>query len=104
MSHQAYLSTYYTVLADLGAARYTGLCSNYSIGIYIHIMSDLDQVIQFYALADNGRTHCSAVNCGISPYFHIIVNDHVTDLRHFLVGSILLRCKTKAITTDHTTS
>ena len=52
--HNTHLAANYAVFAKFGAAGDTGLRRNYCVGTDLHVVRNLDQVIQLYAFADDG--------------------------------------------------
>jgi hypothetical protein len=66
-----------------------------------HIMSDLNEVVEFDAIMNSCRAHRRAVDTSIGAYFHVIAYCHITDLRNLLVRSIFLWSKAETISTYH---
>ena len=52
-------------------------------------MRDVHKVVDLGALADDGGTEGAAINGGVGPDLHIIVDDHVTDLQHLAVAPLV---------------
>lgn len=49
-----------------------------------NIVRDLDQIIDLGALADDRIVKRTTVDCRVSTYLDIVLNDDTTDLRYFL--------------------
>src|SRR6266516_2671574 len=56
---------------------------------YNHVMGDLNEVIDFGAFTDDRRTQGRTINRYIRADFHIVMNDHVANLRHFSVYALV---------------
>ena len=56
-------------------------------------------IIEFDTLTDNCRAHSSAVDSGICAYLHIIFYQHISDLRNFIIHTLSIRGKAKAVGT-----
>ncbi|MNP44335.1 hypothetical protein D3C76_1381920 [compost metagenome] len=63
-------------------------------------MGNLDLVIELHAIADDGIGQRTAVNSGIHANFHIIADQHTTDLGDFLPDTLFVG-KTKAFAAKH---
>ena len=46
------------------------------------VVSDLNLIIEFHAIADDGIVKRAAINRGIRANFHIVADDDTTDLRN----------------------
>ena len=51
-----------------------------------HVVPDLNQIINFGALADHGVAQRAPVDRRIGADLDIVLNDHAADLRHFQVA------------------
>ncbi|MNR27692.1 hypothetical protein D3C85_1449770 [compost metagenome] len=67
----------------------------------IHIMGDLNEVIQFHSLSDKCRTHSGSVYRRICTDFHVILDHHISNLCDFRVSTIRLWGEAEAITTNY---
>ena len=72
MSGYTYLSGKYAPFAYLGGTRHASLRSHYRVASYLYIVGNLDQVVQLYALMDDGGTHRGTVYARIGTDFHIV--------------------------------
>src|SRR5438477_10414741 len=54
-----------------------------------HIMRDLDESIDFSAFTYDSRAQRSPIDGYVGADLHVIVNNHVTDLRHLQVRSLI---------------
>ena len=54
-----------------------------------HVVGDMDQVVDFRALADDGGAERAAVNGGIGADLDIVVDDDVAELKHFPVAALV---------------
>ena len=101
MSDEARLSTHHAVLAEMRRAAHAHLCRQSGVLSYLHIVGQMDKIIQFHALVDTRRAHRGAVDGGVGPDFHVVVDDHIAHLRDLLVMAVGLRGEAKAIGTEH---
>ncbi|MEI9961017.1 MAG: hypothetical protein WDM76_07740 [Limisphaerales bacterium] len=53
-------------------------------------MSDLDKIINFRALADDGRTERTAINGHVRANFHVVADNNISNLRNFPVNCAVL--------------
>src|SRR5690606_13711732 len=92
-----------TVFSDLGRTRNPGLSGDNGISANLHIMSYLDQVVEFDTLSDKSAVaiKCCTVDYCIGTDDYIILDDHIAKLRNSLVRSIGLRRKAKAVTSNN---
>lgn len=81
------------------AARDTGAGRNGGVRAYMHVVSDLNQVVELYAVINNRVIDGAPVDGGIGAYLHVVTNEHATDLRHFYPYPFLMR-DTEAIRAD----
>src|SRR5687767_13866540 len=98
MPYNTGLTADHYIVADLGAAAYAGLGSDDSVVAYVHIVCNLDQVVELGAAFNNGRADSSAIDSGIGADLNIIFHHHIADLRHLFETAVFLRSKTKSIT------
>ena len=64
-------------------------------------MADLDQVVEFDALMNHGRTHRSAIDTSIGSDLDIVLDPHVADLRNFVEFALFVRGETETVGADH---
>src|SRR5690606_21861177 len=101
MTHYAYLATNDRVFANLGASRNAGLRSDNRVLSDFNIVRNLNKVVEFYALPNNGRSHGRSVNYLIVAYFDVIFDLYVANLADLLVSAIFPRRKPKTIAADY---
>ena len=66
---------------------------------HVYVVPDLDEVINFCIVANDRAGNFGAVNAGIGLYFYIVAQNHVANLRDFLVASVV-KCKPEAVRAD----
>ncbi|MNY06506.1 hypothetical protein D3C86_1392670 [compost metagenome] len=101
MPGNAYLSANNRFFPQLGAARNSALCRNHTVLTHIHVVRNLDQVVQFNPFADKRRAHRSPVYRSVGPNLHIILYHDITDLPYFGISTICLRGKAETITANY---
>src|SRR5690554_6915278 len=82
-----------------GAAGNPGLGHHQVVLANLHIMPDLNQIIDFRSPFDQGRTGCCPVHGYIGPDFHIILNNYPAGLGDYKMSS-LVRHITKTVAAD----
>src|SRR5688572_15869855 len=103
MPGHTYLPCNNTIFPQFGGTGNTGLCSNHCVLSDLNIVGNLNKVIQFYTVPDDGgitRQRCT-INHGIGANTNIIFNNYVSHLRDGFITSILLWCKAKTITANN---
>ena len=80
------------------------MCCHDSALADLHIVGDLNQVVEFCASLDHGSAHGGAVDGCVSADFHIVLKYDDSHLSNLLISSVALRSKAKAITADHGTA
>ena len=103
MSDEARLSAHHAVLAEMRRSAHAHLCRQSGVLAYLHIVGQMDKIIQFHAPVDMRRAHRGAVDGGIGPDFHVVVDDHIAHLRDLLVMAVGLRSEAKAVGAEHCT-
>src|ERR1044071_10226459 len=103
MAYHAGLSSDHGTFANFSAAAYTRLRGNDRAVTYLHIVRDLDQVIEFCPGSYDCRPDRCPVDSCISTDFNIVFDNNISNLRNFFETSVCLRCKTKTITPYHGT-
>src|ERR1700733_8943212 len=97
------LATDHDAASDLGTTADSGLGGNDGILAHIHIVGDLDQVVQFGSGPDDGRSDRRPVDRCVGPDLYIVFNLHVADLRPLLDASVRRRCKPEPVAADNGT-
>src|SRR3569833_538615 len=64
-------------------------------------MRYLYQIIQLNSFEDDGGTHCGPVYCSICADLYVVLNNHIADLRYFIVSTIGVGSKTEAVAADY---
>lgn len=64
------------------------------------VVGDLNEVIDLAASSDNGRAKRAAVDRHVGSNFHVIVHDHLPDLRDFEMGASIENV-TETVGTNH---
>jgi hypothetical protein len=101
MTGYADLSADHHSFAQLGTSCYGRLSGDDRILANIHVVGDLDEVIQFGSFADDGAAHGSAVDAAVRTDLDVVFNDYVSGLGYFGVGAVRLGRKTKSIGTNN---
>src|SRR5690606_6187974 len=101
MPRNAHLPTDLAMVAHFAASGDAGLCYHYIVRPDLRVMADLDQVVQFGSLADDGAADRGPIDGCVGADLHIIVQDHIAHLRHLLVHTILVRREAETIGPDH---
>ena len=65
-------------------------------------MGDMDEIVDFRALADDGGAERGAVDGCVSADLHIVVDDDIADLQH-LAMTALIQNVAVTVRTDHAT-
>ena len=101
MAHDAHLSSYFAVIADLGGPGNPGLCRDYSMSSDFYIVRNMNLVVKFDTLSDYCGSQGGPVYCSAGSYIYIIFDNDIACLRNFAVIPILVGCKTEPITTNN---
>ena len=101
MTDEARLSAHHAVLAEMRRAAHAHLCRQSGVLPYLHIVRQMDEIIQFHAFVDMCRAHRGAVDGGVGPDFHVVVDDHIAHLRNLLVMAISLWREAETIGAEH---
>ena len=102
MTGDAHLTAQPIPLTDGGRAGDTGLCRYGGMLLYLTIMGDLDKIVDLHSPPDDRGIEYSAIDTGISPHLHVILEDHLTGLRDF-VPALICGGKSKSICTQNGT-
>ena len=97
----AHLATNHASGSDFGGSSNTSLCCNDSGFPNDHVVGDLDQIVQFAALLDQGAPKGCPVNGGVGADVAEVFNDDVASLRDFGVRAILNRSEAKTVASNH---
>src|SRR5690606_12671552 len=81
----------------------TCLSSNHVVLAYFNIVCDLNKIVEFGSLSDNGGSYGTPVDRTIGTYFHIIFDHYISQLRNFGI-SFFGRLKSKTVGTDNSVS
>src|SRR6188768_2149226 len=85
--------------SDIHAAGDARASSDGSVLPYIHVVGNLDKVVEFYATPDNRIVYRSAIYRRIRANFHIVADHYSAYLRNFYPASVIY-CNTESIRTD----
>ena len=55
-----------------------------------HVVRDVDEVVNFRALADDGRAERAAINRHARADFHVFADDDISNLRNFAMDAAVL--------------
>ena len=85
MTDKAGLAAHHAVLAEMCRSAHTHLGCQSRVLTHFHIVGKMNQVVEFHSLMNPCRAHRGAVDGGVGPDFHIVVNHHIAHLRNLLV-------------------
>lgn len=97
---QAGLPSDHDPLADCRTARDAHLGYDDPVFSHGHVMSDLDQVVDFCALPDVGGSERGPVDRHIGSDFDVIFNDDDASLWNFMMTAFVLNVS-ESVTSDH---
>src|SRR5437868_989764 len=103
MAGEAALARDRDVIAKLGGTGNPDLGDEQAMFADLHVVPDLDQVIDLGPLAYHGFAEGGAVDCGASADLDVIFDPDNADLRDFVMLAAV-RGKTIAIGSDHDTA
>src|SRR5271165_1160537 len=89
-----------TVFADLGATGDTDAAGHHGMRADLHVMRDLNLIVELDAVFDHGIAQCSAVDSGIGADVDIVADHYAASLRNLDVDPVFLR-KAEAVRTDY---
>ena len=72
---------------------------NRGISADMHVMSDLDLVIELHSTLDDGVFQSTAINSRVCTNFHIVTDTHATQLGNFF-PDILVNGNAESVRTD----
>ena len=99
MSGQPHLACQNDPVADFRRAGHPDLGAHNTAHTYVYVVPDLDEVINFCIVANDRAGNFGAVNAGIGLHFYIVAQNHIADLRDFLVASVV-KCKPETVRAD----
>ena len=70
---------------------------------YLDVVANLDQIIQFHAIANNSAVQRSPIDGGVGANFHIIAQGYTTQLRNAMPHAFFVS-EAKTIRTDNRTT
>lgn len=88
------------VSSNVCAAGDTHATGERRVPAYMHVVANLDQVVQLDAVFDDCVLQGSAINAGIGADFNVITNPYSAKLFD-LFPAAFVRSETKAIRTDY---
>src|ERR1039457_6292298 len=89
MVRDAGLRRDYNVIAQPSAAGESHLSHDQAMPADDHIVCDVDQVVDFRSLTDDGGAKRAAVDGGIGADLDIVMDDDVAELKHFAVTPLV---------------
>ena len=99
MISDARLAAEHDVMSGSAAARDPDLRHQNVVFADLHVMRNLDKVIDFCPPPYPRCAEGGAIHCDISPQFDIVFNHHRTDLRNLVMSALMLE-KSEAVATD----
>ena len=93
---------YGAVRAYTGAASDSHEGSHGRMSPHMHVMSNLDQVVELDAVLDHGIAQRATVHAGVGTDFNVVTNSNGTELLD-LFPTPTRRCKAKAVGPNHHT-
>src|SRR5262245_59409009 len=72
--------------SDARTAGDAGLRGNHCVFANLHVVGDLDEVVQLHAASNHGTLERAAVNASICPDFDVIFDDDRPNLGEFHVS------------------
>ena len=100
MSGNTGLSGKHDVFAELATAGNAHLRDEQAAFANFDVVRDLDEVINFRAFADDRRAERAAINRHARADFHVVADEHISNLRHFAMNAAVLHV-TETIRTNH---
>src|SRR5262245_30455531 len=87
MTDRAGLPAHHDEIAQLRRTGNADLTDQHAMPADDHVVPDLDEIINFRALADDGILKSSSVHAAVGTDFHVVLDDHPADLGHLQVAS-----------------
>ena len=97
------LSREETVVPHLRSACDACLGRGNGILADLHVVADLDQVVEFHAPADDRRVGLGPVDAGVGADFHVVFDDDVAQLRNLVEAACGIGNEAEAVGADHRT-
>src|SRR5690606_28477912 len=72
------------------------------MGTNLHVVADLNEVVEFDAFGDHGIVQCTSINTGVGANLHIVTNAHCAQLLDLDPGT-LMWSKAKSVSTNDNT-
>ena len=85
---------------DARAARHPHTAGHGGVRTDVHVVADLNQVVEFDAVFNHGVVQRAAVNASVGADFHIVADAHRPQLFNFFPLP-LVQGKTKTVSADH---
>ena len=101
MVSKAYLSTDEAVVAYLCCTCDTCLCRRYGVLANLHVVANLNEVVQLHALADDCRVGLGAVDTCVCTNLHVVLDYNVTQLGNLVKRAIGLGQESEAVSADN---
>src|SRR5690349_2601269 len=101
MAHDAGLSANQYTVANFCASTNTCLGSYHGVISHLHIMCNLDQVVEFSTCFNKCGAHGGTIDRCIRTDLYPIFNYDIANLWHFLKTAVGLRSKAETIAADH---
>ena len=89
-----------TALANVRAAGDSDTGSNRGILANVHVVRNMDEVVEFYIALDHRVVERAAINSGARTDLHIITDHHPSQLRGLLPAHTIT-CITEPVTAHH---
>src|SRR3954463_7944909 len=77
------------IVGELCAAGETNLAHDEAMVTYGNIVRDMDEVVDFRAVADDSRAESSAIDGDIGADLDVVANDDVADLQNFAMTAFV---------------
>ena len=94
-------ATYRAPRADHCAARNPDATCHCGIGADLHVVTDLDLIVQLDTIPDHRVAQCAPVDRRAGANFNIVADQHAPDLGNLDPGAVGLARKTEAVGTDY---
>src|SRR4051812_36741292 len=70
---------------DSTTAGYAGLCRDHRVFTHVDVVSDLDEIVELHAFANDSSFKGSAVDTGVGANLNVVFDHHSSGLREFNV-------------------
>src|SRR5438309_1658273 len=102
MSADARLSGKHNVIAQPGTSRDTRLPDDQTMLADLHVVRDLDEVVDLCSFADDRRPQCAPIDGHTRADLHVIADDDIADLWHFAMDAVVQHVAVTVRTDDGT--